>query len=188
FVQPADLWKETGRWERVGEEMVRLKDRSDRDMVLAPTHEEVATDLVRRSVRSYRQLPFSFFQIQTKFRDEPRPRGGLLRCREFIMKDAYSFHTDMEDFRRGYLDFYRAYLRIFARMGLPVMVIEASGGYMGSDISHQFTLESEIGEDIVLLSPNGNYAVNAEVATTRLDIPAEQPLPVEEVATPDCKT
>lgn len=188
FVQPADLWKETGRWERVGEEMVRLKDRSDRDMVLAPTHEEVATDLVRRSVRSYRQLPFSFFQIQTKFRDEPRPRGGLLRCREFIMKDAYSFHTDMEDFRRGYLDFYRAYLRIFARMGLPVMVIEASGGYMGSDISHQFTLESEIGEDIVLLSPNGNYAVNAEVATTRLDIPDEEPLPMEEVATPDCKT
>ena len=188
FVQPADLWKETGRWDRVGEEMVRLQDRSDRDMVLAPTHEEVATDLVRRAVRSYRQLPFSFFQIQTKFRDEPRPRGGLLRCREFIMKDAYSFHTDMEDFRRGYLDFYRAYLRIFARMGLPVIVIEASGGYMGSDISHQFTLESEIGEDIVLLSPNGNYAVNAEVATTLLEIPDEEPLPIEEVETPDCKT
>jgi prolyl-tRNA synthetase len=188
FVQPADLWKETGRWDKVGREMVRLRDRSERDMVLAPTHEEVATDLIRRSVRSYRQLPMSFFQIQTKFRDEPRPRGGLLRCREFTMKDGYSFHTDMDDFRRMYLEFYRAYLRIFARLGIPVIVVEASGGYMGSDVSHQFTLESEIGEDILLISPNGNYTVNSEIATTRLDIPEEEPLPVEEIATPDCTT
>jgi prolyl-tRNA synthetase len=188
FVQPADLWKETGRWDRVGREMVRLRDRSERDMVLAPTHEEVATDLIRRSVRSYRQLPMSFFQIQTKFRDEPRPRGGLLRCREFTMKDGYSFHTDMDDFRRMYLDFYRAYLRIFARLGIPVIVVEASGGYMGSDVSHQFTLEAEIGEDILLISPNGNYTVNSEIATTRLDIPEEEPLPIEEIATPDCST
>ncbi len=188
FVQPADLWRETGRWDRVAAEMVRLKDRSDRDMVLAPTHEEVATDLARKSVRSYRQLPFSFFQIQTKFRDEPRPRGGLLRCREFIMKDAYSFHADVDDFHRVYLEFYRAYLRIFARLGLPIIVVEASGGYMGSDISHQFTHESEIGEDVLLLSPNGNYAVNSEVATTRLEIPEEDLLPMEEIATPDCST
>ncbi len=188
FVQPADLWKETGRWGKYAAEMLRLQDRSERDMVLAPTHEEVATDLVRRSVRSYRALPFSFFQIQTKFRDEARPRGGLLRCREFTMKDGYSFHANYEDFKRTYLEFYRAYLRIFARLGLPVIVIEASGGQMSSDISHQFTLESEVGEDLVLLSPNGNYAVNAEVATTRLEIPGEELLPVEEVATPDCKT
>ena len=188
FVQPADLWKETGRWERVGPEMVRVHDRSDRDMVLAPTHEEVATDLVRRGVTSYRDLPFSFFQIQTKFRDEPRPRGGLLRCREFIMKDGYSFSRDAADFRRVYNRFYKAYLRIFARLDLPVVVVEASGGYMASDISHQFTYESEIGEDTLLISPNGNYAVNAEVATTRLDIPDEELLEMEEVSTPDCKT
>lgn len=188
FVQPSDLWKETGRWEKVGPEMVRLRDRNDRGMVLAPTHEEIATDLVRRAVQSYRQLPVSFFQIQTKFRDEPRPRGGLLRCREFIMKDGYSFHTDYDDFRRVYLDFYRAYLRIFARLDLPVVVVEASGGYMASDISHQFTHESEIGEDTLLISPNGNYAVNAEVATTYLEIPEEEPLEMQEVETPDCKT
>ncbi len=188
FVQPADLWKETGRWEKVGPEMVRVHDRSDRDMVLAPTHEEVATDLVRRAVRSYRDLPFSFFQIQTKFRDEPRPRGGLLRCREFIMKDGYSFSRDAEDFRKIYLEFYRAYLRIFARLDLPIVVVEASGGYMASDISHQFTHESEIGEDTLLISPNGNYAVNSEVATTVLEIPDEELLEMEEVATPDSKT
>ena len=188
FVQPADLWKETGRWEKYTKEMVRLHDRSDRDMVLAPTHEEVATDLVRRAVRSYRELPFSFFHIQTKFRDEPRPRGGLLRCREFIMKDGYSFSRDDADFRKLYLDFYRAYLRIFARLDLPVIVIEASGGKMSDEISHQFTYESEIGEDTMLISPNGNYAVNAEVAATKIDIPEEEPLEMEEVATPDCKT
>ncbi|CAN5632779.1 proline--tRNA ligase [soil metagenome] len=188
FVQPSDLWKETGRWEKVGPEMVRLRDRSERDMVLAPTHEEVATDLVRRAVRSYRELPFSFFQIQTKFRDEPRPRGGLLRCREFVMKDAYSFSRDDDDFRRVYNQFYKAYLRIFARLDLPVIVVEASGGYMASEISHQFTYESEIGEDTLLISPNGNYAVNAEVATTRLEIPEEDLLDMEEVSTPDCKT
>ena len=188
FVQPADLWKETGRWEKYAKEMVRLHDRSDRDMVLAPTHEEVATDLVRRSVRSYRDLPFSFFQIQTKFRDEPRPRGGLLRCREFIMKDGYSFSKDMDDFRQIYNEFYRAYLRIFARLDLPVVVVEASGGQMASDISHQFTHESEIGEDTLLISPNGNYAVNSEVATTSLEISEEKLLDMEEVATPDCRT
>ena len=188
FVQPADLWKETGRWYKYAREMVRLQDRGDRDMVLAPTHEEVATDLVRRSVRSYRDLPFSFFQIQTKFRDEPRPRGGLLRCREFTMKDGYSFSRDYDDFRKIYLEFYRAYLRIFARLDLPVVVVEASGGQMASDISHQFTHQSEIGEDTLLISPNGNYAVNSEVATTVLEIPEEDPLEMEEVATPNCKT
>ena len=188
FVQPADLWKETGRWFKYAKEMVRLKDRGDRDMILAPTHEEVATDLVRRAVQSYRDLPFSFFQIQTKFRDEPRPRGGLLRCREFTMKDAYSFHEDLDSFRTMYRDFYRAYLRIFARLDIPVVVVEASGGQMASDISHQFTHQSEIGEDTLLISPNGNYAVNAEVATTRLDIPDEPLKDWEEIATPDCKT
>lgn len=188
FVQPADLWKETGRWGKYAREMVRLHDRSDRDMVLAPTHEEVATDLVRRAVRSYRDLPFSFFQIQTKFRDELRPRSGLLRCREFIMKDGYSFSRDEREFRTMYLEFYRAYLRIFARLDLPVIIVEASGGQMSDEVSHQFTYESEIGEDTLLISPSGNYAVNAEVARTSLEIPDEELLPMEEVSTPDCKT
>lgn len=187
-IQPADLIKESGRWDEYGKDMARFKDRYGRDMIISPTHEEVATDLVRRSVRSYRQLPVSFFHIQNKFRDEPRPRAGLLRGREFKMKDAYSFHTDLEDFQRGYLDFYRAYLRIFARMGLPVMVVEASGGVMGGEISHEFTLEAEAGEDALLFSPNGNYAVNSEIARTRLDIPDEEPLPVEEVETPNAST
>lgn len=186
--QPANLWKETGRWSKVGPELVRFTDRNDRDMMLALTHEEVATDLVRRSVRSYRQLPVSFFQIQTKFRDEPRPRAGLLRCREFVMKDAYSFDTDVESFQRTYYEFYKAYLRIFARLGLPVVVVEASGGYMGKSISHEFQLPAEAGEDLLLISPNGNYNVNSEIATTKIEIPDEEPRPIEEVATPDCKT
>ncbi len=186
--QPAELWKETGRWDKVGPELVRFTDRSDRDMMLALTHEEVATDLVRRSVRSYRQLPVSFFQFQTKFRDEPRARAGLLRCREFVMKDAYSFDTDAESFNHTYFEFYKAYLRIFARLGLPVVVVEASGGYMGSANSHEFQLPAEAGEDLLLISPNGNYAVNSEVATVNFDFPDEDPQPLEEVETPNCTT
>jgi prolyl-tRNA synthetase len=188
LVQPADLWKETGRWTEVGGEMLRFQDRLERDMLLAPTHEEVATDLVRREVKSYRRLPIAFFQIQTKFRDEPRPRAGLLRGREFLMKDAYSFHATQEDFDRFYNDCYRAYLRVFARCGLDTIIVESSGGYMGGAVSHEFMVEAAAGEDVLLVSPTGNYAVNRDFAVLSLAIPDEEALPIEEVPTPNAKT
>jgi len=187
-VHPADLWKETGRWSKIGDELVRFSDRADRPMVLAMTHEEVATDLVRREVRSYRQLPIQFFQIQTKFRDEPRPRAGLLRGREFIMMDAYSFHTDAADLERFYQQCHEAYLRAFRRMGLPVLVVEAAAGIMGGSGSHEFILEAASGEDVLLVCPNGDYAANREVATTAWPVSDAELLPVEEVATPDAPT
>jgi prolyl-tRNA synthetase len=188
FAQPADLWRETGRWQTVGEELVRFSDRAGRDMVLAATHEEVATDLVRREIRSYRQLPLAFFQIQNKFRDEVRPRAGLLRAREFLMKDAYSFHATEEDFDRFYRDCHDAYLRIFERAGIPVMVVESGAGYMGGWGSHEFMLEAEAGEDVLLVCPRGDFAANREFASVVTAIPQEDPLPLEEVATPDAKT
>lgn len=188
FAQPAELWRETGRWEAVGPEMVRFADRSGRTLVLAATHEEVATDLVRREVRSYRQLPVAFFQIQSKFRDEPRPRAGLLRAREFLMKDAYSFHATRADFEVFYAACHRAYLRIFARCGAPVTVVEASGGYMGSEQSHEFMLEAAAGEDVLLICPNGDYAANREIAAPTRASEDEDALPLEEVATPDAST
>lgn len=188
FAQPADLWKETGRWQSVGDELVRFTDRAGREMVLAATHEEVATDLVRREIRSYRQLPVAFFQIQNKFRDEVRPRAGLLRAREFLMKDAYSFHATEEDFNRFYQECHEAYLRIFERAGIPVMVVESGAGYMGGWGSHEFMLESAAGEDVLLVCPNGDFAANREIAAVSVDIPDEEPEPLEEVATPDSMT
>jgi len=186
--QPADLWQETGRWSKIGDELVRFADRGDRQMVLAMTHEEVATDLVRREVRSYRQLPVQFFQIQTKFRDEPRPRAGLLRGREFIMKDGYSFHADSDDLQRFYDACHNAYLRAFRRCGLPVIVVEAAAGIMGGSGSHEYMLETAAGEDVLLVCPNGDYAANREVAVTTWPDSVEQPLPLEEVETPDAST
>ena len=188
FTQPADLWNESGRTTSVGDELVRFQDRAGRNMVLAATHEEVATDLVRREIRSYRQLPLSFFQIQTKFRDELRPRAGLLRAREFLMKDAYSFHASEEDFHRFYAECHDAYLRIFERCGIPVTVVESGAGYMGGWGSHEFILEADAGEDILLVCPNCDYAANREVAEHRLTMPEDSPLPMEEVMTPDSKT
>jgi prolyl-tRNA synthetase len=188
FTQPADLWNETGRTQLVGDELVRFKDRAGRDMVLAATHEEVATDLIRREVRSYRQLPVLFFQLQTKFRDEVRPRAGLLRAREFLMKDAYSFHATEDDFNRVYEDFHQAYLRIFERSEIPVRVVESGAGYMGGWGSHEFILEAGVGEDVLLVCPEGDYSANREVAITTFEIPVEGALQVEEVATPDSKT
>lgn len=188
FVQPADLWQETGRWDKVGQEMLHTEDRAGRTLVLAATHEEVATDLVRREVRSYRRLPVAFFQIQSKFRDEPRPRAGLLRAREFLMKDAYSFHTTRADFDAFYAACHHAYLRIFARCGAPVTVVEASGGYMGSERSHEFMLEAAVGEDVLLVCPNGDYAANREIAAPAFAFVEEPALPLEEVATPDAST
>jgi prolyl-tRNA synthetase len=185
---PADLWQESGRWSAIGDELLRFKDRVGREMVLAMTHEEIATDIVRRDVRSYRQLPIQFFQIQTKFRDEPRPRAGLLRGREFLMKDAYSFHTDEADLQRFYSACHHAYLRAFARCGIDVIVVESAGGIMGGHGSHEYMLETPAGEDTLLLCPNGNYAANREVATTTRVLPDEAPLPMEAVATPDATT
>ena len=187
-VHPADVWQESGRWAEIGDELARFRDRGERDMVLAMTHEEVATDIVRREVRSYRQLPIQFFQIQTKFRDEPRPRAGLLRGREFLMKDAYSFHTDEVDLQRFYAACHVAYLRAFARCGIEVIVVESASGIMGGSGSHEYMLETPAGEDTLLVCPNGDYAANREVATSPLVIPDEEPLPVEEVATPDATT
>ena len=147
---PAELWQESGRWEMYGKELLRFKDRNERDFCLGPTHEEIVTDLVRRSVRSYRELPFNLYQIQTKFRDEPRPRFGLMRGREFIMKDAYSFHTDVEDCRREYDNMYQTYKRIFSRCGLRFRPVEADTGTIGGSQSHEFQVLAESGEDAIV--------------------------------------
>jgi len=187
-VHPADLWQETGRWYDIGDELVRFVDRAERPMVLAMTHEEVATDLVRREVRSYRQLPVQFFQIQTKYRDEPRPRAGLLRGREFLMKDAYSFHTDRGDLQRFYEDCHHAYLRAFARCGIDVVVVESDSGIMGGEGSHEYMLIADAGEDVLLTCPSCGYAANREVARTTLPAPDGAPLPMEEVETPGATT
>ena len=187
-VHPADLWQETGRWYDIGDELVRFTDRGEREMVLAMTHEEVATDLVRREVRSYRQLPIQFFQIQTKFRDEPRPRAGLLRGREFLMKDAYSFHANREDLQRFYDDCHRAYLRAFDRCGIDVLVVESASGIMGGEGSHEYMLVADAGEDVLLTCPSCGYAANREVARTTLSMPDEPALPLEKVETPNAKT
>jgi len=187
-VHPADLWQETGRWYDIGDELVRFVDRAERPMVLAMTHEEVATDLVRREVRSYRQLPVQFFQIQTKYRDEPRPRAGLLRGREFLMKDAYSFHTDRDDLQRFCEDCHHAYLRAFARCGIDVVVVESDSGIMGGEGSHEYMLIADAGEDVLLTCPSCGYAANREVARTTLTAPDDAPLPMEEVETPGATT
>ena len=186
---PADLWQESGRWGAIGDELVRFHDRAQRDMVLAMTHEEIATDIVRRDVRSYRQLPIHFFQIQTKFRDEPRPRAGLLRGREFVMKDAYSFHTDEADLQRFYDECHHAYLRAFTRCGIDVLVVEAASGIMGGHGSHEYMLLTPAGEDTLLICPNGDYAANREVAITSPPATiSDDALPLELVATPAAPT
>ena len=166
-VNPADIWQESGRWYDIGPEMVRFKDRSGRDMCLAMTHEESVTDLARRYVDSYRQLPFVLYHIQTKFRDEPRSRGGLVRVREFIMKDAYSFHRDSEDLQRYYPRVCRAYERICNACGVPVVKVLSDVGMMGGNIAHEFTYLTDAGEDTLILCPECGYAANREVATFR---------------------
>jgi prolyl-tRNA synthetase len=188
-VHPADLWKESGRYYGVGPEMTRFKDRGDRDMVLAMTHEEIVTDLARQEINSYRQLPQLVYHIQTKWRDEPRSRGGLIRVREFTMKDSYSLDLDEAGLDVQYRNHWRAYERIFRRCGLRFVVVGADTGMMGGSASHEFMAISEYGEDIVLLCPRCNYADNREVATFRRE-PAsnEAPLPMEEVETPNTTT
>jgi prolyl-tRNA synthetase len=188
-VQPAEIWQESGRWQSIGSELARFTDRAGRSLVLAMTHEEVVADLLRKTIQSYRQLPQVLYQIQTKFRDEPRSRGGLLRAREFTMKDAYSAHASLEDLDRYYPRVCEAYLRIFRRCGLEVLPVQADTGMMGGSGADEFMYLTPIGEDVLALCPACNYAANRQVATFRKDAPeAEEPLPIERVATPETKT
>jgi prolyl-tRNA synthetase len=189
-VHPAEIWQETGRWYQIGPELARFKDRADRDMVLAMTHEEVVADLVRKDVHSYRQLPMLVYQLQTKFRDEPRPRAGLIRVREFTMKDSYSLDLDAAGLEQQYRAHYTAYFRIFQRAGLPdVVAVKSDTGMMGGKLAHEYMFLSEIGEDTLALCNACRYSANLQVARFRKpEPPAEAPLPLEKVATPDAGT
>jgi len=173
-LQPADLWKKSGRWEQYGPEMMRLKDRNDRDFALGPTHEELITDLVMKEVRSYRQLPITLYQIQVKFRDEIRPRFGLMRGREFIMKDAYSFNAGMDQLVKSYSDMYEAYSRIFSRSGLDFRAVEAASGLIGGKVSQEFMVLAEAGEDTILYCDTCDYAASQDVATSRMEEPSTE--------------
>ncbi len=190
IASPAELWKETGRWDYYGKELLRLKDRHERDFCLGPTHEEVITDLFRREVRSYRQLPLNFYQIQTKFRDEIRPRFGLMRGREFIMKDAYSFDADEAGAKVSYQKMYDAYTRIFTRCGLTFRAVEADTGLIGGDISHEFMVLADTGEATVVYSDQGSYAANVERAEVLppVETDTSPPRPLASVATPQRRT
>ena len=190
---PAELWQESGRWDLYGKELLRFKDRHERDFCLGPTHEEIITDLVRRSVRSYRELPFNLYQVQTKFRDEVRPRFGLMRGREFIMKDAYSFHADVEDCRREYDNMYQTYKRIFSRCGLNFRPVEADTGAIGGSQSHEFQVLADSGEDAIVSCQSCDYAANVEKAEVKGKLPAGRDISQEspkltKVATPGKKT
>src|SRR5512137_734170 len=164
FVQPAELWQESHRWEEYGKELQRLKDRHDRDCCLGPTHEEVITDLARREIRSYRQLPVNLYQIQTKFRDEIRPRFGIMRAREFIMKDAYSFDVDEKGLDVSYQKMVDAYYRIFTRCGLKFRAVEAETGLIGGNYSHEFMVLADTGEETIVSCTQCSYAANIERA------------------------
>jgi prolyl-tRNA synthetase len=186
-IQPAELWMESGRWQRYGKELLRIKDRHERDFVFGPTHEEVITDAVRRDIKSYRQLPFNLYQIQTKFRDEIRPRFGLMRGREFLMKDAYSFHTGPESLDEGYEAMRAAYCRIFEACHLDYTMVEADTGTIGGSASHEFMVVAETGESAVVRCPSCGYAANVEKAETRRSGEGAEAHPqqaMEEVATP----
>ncbi|MDG1704255.1 MAG: proline--tRNA ligase [Pseudomonadales bacterium] len=188
-VQPAELWMETGRWQKMGDEMLRMQDRHDRDFCLGPTHEEVITDLFRREVHSYKQLPVNFYQIQTKFRDERRPRFGVMRAREFTMKDAYSFHLDQASFDVTYDEMYRCYERILTRMELKFRAVQADTGNIGGDISHEFHVLANSGEDTIAYSDTGTYAANLEkAAAQRPDRASPGTQTMSRVDTPNSKT
>ncbi len=165
-VQPAELWQETGRWDTFGGQLLTMKDSNGREYCFGPTHEEVITDIMRNELQSYKQLPASFYQIQTKFRDEIRPRFGVMRAREFIMKDAYSFHLGLESLQTTYKDMYQAYCRIFDRMGLKYRAVEADTGAIGGSASHEFQVLADSGEDLIFYSDKGDYAANIEQATS----------------------
>ncbi|MEA3587243.1 proline--tRNA ligase [Pseudidiomarina sp. 1APP75-27a] len=190
MVQPADLWEESGRWEDYGPELLRLHDRNQRDFVLGPTHEEVISELVRKEINSYKQLPLNLFQIQTKFRDEIRPRFGVMRAREFIMKDAYSFHLDQASLQETYDAMHKAYCRIFERLGLDFRPVIADTGSIGGSSSHEFHVLAESGEDDIAFSDSSDYAANVELAEAvapAQERPAGQ-AEMEKIATPNAKT
>jgi prolyl-tRNA synthetase len=189
IIVPAELWQESGRYTKYGPELLRLKDRHQRDFVLSPTCEEVITDLVRRDIRSYRQLPVNMYQIQGKFRDEIRPRFGVMRGREFLMKDAYSFHVDQADLEREYQNMRETYKRIFARLGVDFRVVKADSGAIGGDRSEEFHVLAQSGEDALAVSDSSDYAANLEVAETRPQVARAAPkAAMQRVATPTQKT
>ncbi|MER2027528.1 MAG: proline--tRNA ligase [Solibacillus sp.] len=189
-LQPAELWQESGRWEAYGPELMRLKDRHDRDFALGATHEEVITTLVRDEIKSYKKLPLTLYQIQSKFRDEKRPRFGLLRGREFIMKDAYSFHSSRESLDATYDDMYQAYSNIFTRLGLNFRAVIADAGTIGGKGTHEFMVLSEIGEDTIAYSDTSDYAANIEMAEVVVEYtaPTTPMKDIEKIETPDQKT
>ena len=188
-VHPADVWQETGRWYQIGSEMGRFKDKSGRDMVLAMTHEEVVTDLVRKEIRSYRQLPALVYHLQTKWRDDPRPRAGLIRVREFTMKDSYSLDATPEGLDLQYRAHYQAYFNIYNRCALPSVAVKADVGMMGGSMSHEFMYDTPIGEDTLVICANCGYLANRQVALfTKPAAPAEELQPLQKVPTPDVKT
>jgi prolyl-tRNA synthetase len=188
-VQPADLWKETGRWYQIGPEMGRFSDRNERDMVLAMTHEEVVADLVRREVQSYKHLPRLIYHIQTKFRDEPRPRAGLIRVREFTMKDSYSLDTGWDGLDKQYRLHYQAYFNIYHRCGLPVIAVKSDTGMMGGKLAHEYMYLTSIGEDTLILCDACHYSANRQVARFQKSPAAPEELkPIQKVHTPGCKS
>ncbi|PID67200.1 MAG: proline--tRNA ligase [Fusobacteriales bacterium] len=185
-LQPAELWKESGRWDTMGAEMVRLKDRHEREFVLGPTHEEVITDIIRNDISSYKALPFNLYQIQTKFRDERRPRFGLMRGREFLMKDAYSFHTSQESLDEEFENMKNAYSKIFSRCGLKFRPVEADSGAIGGSGSQEFHVLAESGEDEIIYSDGCSYAANVETAVSKLEnLPKEEEKEIALLNTPN---
>jgi prolyl-tRNA synthetase len=189
-VQPAELWKESGRWEKYGHLLLRMRDRHERDYCFGPTHEEVITDIARRELRSYKQLPVNFYQVQTKFRDEIRPRFGVMRAREFIMKDAYSFHIDQASLEIGYRKMHAAYTAIFERLGLRFRVVDADSGEIGGSRSQEFHVLADSGEDAIAWSDEDNYASNVETAATLppKGTAATATAELKKVSTPGTKT
>ena len=189
-IQPAELWQESGRWTVFGPQMLKIKDRHENDFCFGPTHEEIITDIARREIKSYRQLPLNFYQIQTKFRDEIRPRFGVMRAREFLMKDAYSFHTDEASLLQTYQRMYETYSRILSRLGLKFRAVAADTGAIGGSGSHEFHVLADSGEDAIVFCPDSDYAANIELASS-LILPKQREMPagdLQKISTPDRKT
>ncbi|OGO61196.1 MAG: proline--tRNA ligase [Chloroflexi bacterium RBG_19FT_COMBO_49_13] len=188
-VHPAEIWQESGRWYKIGSEMGRFKDKNGRDMVLSMTHEEVVADLARKEIRSYRQLPQLIYHIQTKWRDDPRPRAGLIRVREFTMKDSYSLDADWEGLDKQYRAHYQAYFNIYHRCSLPARAVKSDVGMMGGQMAHEFMYLTPSGEDTLMICPVCGYSVNRQIARFAKSIPVqENPKPIEKIATPNCKS
>src|SRR5210317_1405146 len=189
-IQPAELWQETGRWQQFGPQMLKINDRHENEFCFGPTHEEVITDIARKELNSYKQLPINFYQIQTKFRDEIRPRFGIMRSREFLMKDAYSFHATQASLEHTYQVMHATYTRIFTRLGLDFRPVIADTGSIGGSASHEFHVLANSGEDDIAFSDSSDYAANVEMAEA-LAPPGDRPAPaaqLAEVATPGVKT